>query len=70
MNHKFKAVLIGVAAGALLGAAFAWVVGEGESSDEIVHKGPLSELGPMDYFALGISILTLARQFGGMVRRA
>ena len=70
MNHKAKAVLIGVAAGALLGAAFAWVASDKGSSDEIVHKGPLADLSPMDYFALGISILTLARQFGGMVKRA
>jgi hypothetical protein len=28
----------------------------------------LAALGPGDYFQLGISILTLARQFGSMLR--
>ena len=28
-----------------------------------------SQMGPTDYFQLGISILSLARQFGGMVKK-
>ena len=30
----------------------------------------VTTLGPMDYFALGIAILGLARQFGGMLKKA
>ena len=30
----------------------------------------VKQLGPMDYFGLGIAILTLARQFGGMLKKA
>ena len=69
MNHKTKSILIGVAAGALLGATFAWVAGDGYDAENEEHN-PVAALGPTDYFQLGISILTLARQFGGMLRRA
>lgn len=69
MSQRKRAILIGVAAGALLGATFAWVAGDG--SDDLPEKqSPMSALGPVDYFQLGISILTLARQFGGMLQRA
>ena len=56
-------------AGALLGATFAWVVSDDDakSSDE---PAGLAALGPGDYLQLGISILTLARQFSSMVRKA
>ncbi len=69
MSHRSRAILIGVAAGALLGATFAWVAGDG-SDDAQEQENPISALGPVDYFQLGISILTLARQFGGMLQRA
>jgi hypothetical protein len=49
-----------------LGAAFGWVVGDNEPDDD--GKMGLAALGPGDYFQLGISILTLARQFGSMLR--
>jgi hypothetical protein len=69
MSRKMRAILIGIAAGALLGAAFAWVAGDG-AEDDPEQGGPISALGPVDYFQLAISILTLARQFGGMLQRA
>jgi hypothetical protein len=69
MSHRTKSILIGVAAGALLGAAFAWVAGDG-SGDAEEQGNPIAALGPGDYFQLAISILTLARQFGGMLQRA
>ncbi len=69
MSHRTRAILAGVAAGALLGATFAWVAADG--TDEPEEEGnPISVLGPVDYFQIGISILTLARQFGGMLQRA
>ena len=68
MSHRTNSILVGIAAGALLGAAFAWVAGDG-SDDNPERGNPIAALGPADYFQLGISILTLARQFGGMLQR-
>ena len=68
MNHRTKSILIGVLSGALLGAAFAWVAGDGAEGEGDERVG-LTALGPGDYIALGISILTLARQFSGMIKR-
>lgn len=72
MNHRYRALLIGIGAGALLGATFAWVASDSDNQEHerAASGGALSTLGPMDYFALAISILTLARQFGGMLKRA
>jgi hypothetical protein len=69
MSYRTKSMIIGVVAGALLGAAFAWVASDGKREGEEGELG-LASLGPTDYFQLGISILTLARQFGGMLKRA
>ena len=68
MNYRTKSLLIGTIAGALLGATFAWVASDGDSDDPDAKVG-LAQMGPSDYFQLGISILNLARQFGGMVRK-
>lgn len=64
---KSKAIVVGLVAGALLGAAFAWVAADGDDEDDL-HLS-MESLGPADYFQLGISILTLARQFSGMLRK-
>jgi hypothetical protein len=69
MNYKTKSMLIGLVAGALLGAAFAWVASDDEAKAGDEPAG-LAALGPGDYLQLGISILTLARQFSSMVRKA
>jgi hypothetical protein len=68
MSQRVKSMLVGLAAGALLGAAFAWVASEGVDEEGGERLG-LAALGPGDYFQLGISILTLARQFGSMVKK-
>ncbi|GIK76166.1 MAG: hypothetical protein BroJett021_51540 [Chloroflexota bacterium] len=70
MSHRMRSMLIGLVAGAFLGAAFAWVASDGSEDGEIDAAGALKKLGPMDYFSLGIAILTLARQFGGMLNKA
>ena len=70
MNPKLKSLLIGLAAGALLGAAMGWVFGDGKEQADEQGKNALAALGPGDYHKLGISILVLAREFSGMVRRA
>jgi hypothetical protein len=69
MNYKTKATLMGLLAGALLGAAFAWVASDGEAKEGDEPAG-LAALGPGDYLQLGISILTLARQFSSMLRKS
>jgi hypothetical protein len=71
MNQTAKSVFIGAAAGAVLGAAFAWVASAMNDDDpNTTAATALQSLGPMDYFSLGIAILTLARQFGGMIKKA
>ncbi len=71
MKDKTKTILLGMAAGALLGAAFAWIASDShEDAAEAEGHNPLASLGPADYFQLGISILSLARQFGGMLKQA
>lgn len=69
MSYKTKATLIGLLAGALLGAAFAWVASDDNASESDEPVG-LAALGPGDYFQLGISILTLARQFSSMLKKS
>ncbi len=65
-GSKSKALLIGALAGALLGVAFAWVASDGKNEE---GEGEAVQLKPTDYFQLGIGLLTLARQFGGMFSR-
>ncbi len=69
MSHKMRSVLIGIVAGAFLGAAFAWVASDSGDEDGGNAVAAVKQLGPMDYFALGIAILGLARQFGGMLKK-
>jgi hypothetical protein len=73
MDEKMKSLLIGAASGAALGATLAWVANEGDDDemDELGQRNSaVSQLGPGDYIALGISILTLARQFSNMLRKS
>jgi hypothetical protein len=71
VNHKTRALLIGVGAGAFLGASFAWIASERKEEDDQGNAlSAVKSLGPMDYLALGIALLTLARQFGGMLKKA
>ena len=65
MTDRRKTILIGMTIGALIGAAFAWMATDVDEDDE---EGGLARLGATDYFSLGMSILTLARQFGDMLR--
>lgn len=67
-NNRGRAVLIGLIAGALLGATLAWVASEDDGEFEDGEVRGVAKLGATDYFSLGMSILTLARQFGDMLR--
>ena len=70
MSHKMRSLMIGMAAGALLGAAFAWVASDGNGDGESDAITAVKQLGPMDYFGLGIAILTLGRKISGMLKKA
>lgn len=68
MKDRTRALITGLLAGAALGAAFAWVATDGY--DEASSKEyPIKALGAGDYIALAIGIMTLARQFGAMLKR-
>jgi hypothetical protein len=68
MKYRTKALLIGTVVGALVGAVLALTSASGDD-DADGSENPIAALGPSDYFQLGISILTLARQFGQMLKR-
>ena len=70
MSHRTRALLIGLISGAFIGGAFAWLASEMSEDKNGNRTAVVSQLGPMDYFSLGIAVLTLARQFGGMLKKA
>ena len=53
-----------------MGASFAWGASEKCEDKDGKTTSVVAKRGPMDYFALGIDILGLARQFGGMLKKA
>ena len=69
MKYRTKALLIGISIGALVGAVLALTSADGYDEASSAES-PIASLGPGDYFQLGISVLTLARQFGQMLKRA
>ena len=60
-------ILLGIVLGAFLGGSFAWLA---SSRSEDGDETAIASLGPSDYFQLGISVLTLARQFGAMIQKS
>jgi hypothetical protein len=60
-------IILGVILGAVLGGSFAWLA---SSRSEDGDETAFASLGPSDYFQLGISVLTLARQFGAMIQKS
>jgi len=67
MSDRVKTILVGLAAGAALGALIGWIASAGVDFEGGEEHG-VAKLQPKDYLALGMSILTLARQFGDMLR--
>lgn len=68
MKYRTKALIVGIGLGALLGAVLALTSADGYDEAKS-SENPIAALGPGDYFQLGISILTLARQMGQMLKR-
>jgi hypothetical protein len=68
MRYRTKALIIGTVIGAAVGAILALTSSDGYDEASSAEN-PIAALGPGDYFQLGISILTLARQFGSMLKR-
>ena len=67
MNERTKTIVVAMAIGAAFGAVIGWTA----SSDVDYLDGErhgIANLKPKDYLALGMSMLTLARQFGEMLR--
>lgn len=68
MKERTKTLLIGAVAGTLVGLALAWIATDGDKDEEGNPVG-VASLSTGDYFQLGMAILTLARQFSGMVKK-
>lgn len=68
MNDRTRALITGIIAGGVLGAVLAWIATDGYD-DASSSENPIKALGPGDYLALAIGIMTLARQFGAMLKR-
>lgn len=68
MGYRGKAIAIGLFAGAFLGAALAWIATNDQANESGEPVG-LAALGPGDYVQLGISLLTLVRQFSSMLKK-
>jgi len=67
-SNRKMVVVTGMLAGAFLGGIFAWMASSRESGEG--ENVAVAALGPSDYFQLGISILTLARQFGSILNKS
>ncbi len=65
-SPRMGIVVLGIIMGALLGGAFAWAATNRNTKD---GDTAFANLGPTDYFQLGIGVLTLARQFGAMIQK-
>lgn len=70
MNDRTKSMLIGLVAGALLGALFGSMLAEEDAPGRAPGTTGLAALKAGDYFKIGISLLTLARELGAMTRKA
>lgn len=70
MNERLRSVMVGAFWGAAVGALFGMVVGDADDAQVAVKRSSLATVSPADYIKLGISVLTLAREFGQMLRKS
>lgn len=70
MTDRTKSVLIGLLAGALIGAIFGSMLAEADEPGRAPGTTGLAAMNTGDFFKIGISLLTLARELGQMTRKA
>lgn len=70
MSERMKSVLIGAVLGGAVGAIFGVIIGEANDGQVAVKRSSLAGVSPADYMKIGISILTLAREFGQILRKS
>lgn len=70
MNERLKSVIVGAFLGAAVGAIFGMIVGDADDAQVAVKRSSLATVSPTDYLKIGISVLTLAREFGQMLRKS
>lgn len=64
-NKTLRGIVVGLAAGAVLGATVGWVYTTTAQEDAEANRA-----GATDYLKLGIALLTIARQVGDFALRA
>jgi gas vesicle protein len=70
MNERMKSLLVGLVLGAIVGALFGWIVGESSENRQPGERTGLQAISTGDYIKIGVAVLTLAREFGQMMRKA
>lgn len=70
MNDRTKSILVGLALGAAIGALFGWIVGDSNENRLPGERTGLQAVSTGDYIKIGVAVLTLAREFTQMVRKA
>jgi hypothetical protein len=69
MSNRWKSLAVGVALGAAIGALLGWLVSDADAHREPTRVTGLQAISPGDYIKIGIAVLTLAREFGQMLRK-
>lgn len=69
MNERLKSIMVGALLGAAVGAVFGMLVGDANDKQIATKRSSLATVAPADYVKIGISVLTLAREFGQMLSK-
>ncbi len=69
MSERMRSVLVGTLLGAAVGAIFGMIIGDANDSQVATKRSSLATVAPADYMKIGISVLTLAREFGSMLKK-
>ncbi len=70
MSERLKSVAVGVILGAAVGALFGWLVSDADAQRAPGKVTGLQAIAPGDYLKIGVAVLTLAREFGQMLRKS